>query len=110
MDENRTNTGSTPDFYVITAVTLLEVFTRANIAELIDHGMEYTKRAIELSKNLKMDFALVQSIQGRVITLGDIVAQSVSVTPFPQILGDSESRLAIPFRPLLVVAVVRVTI
>ncbi len=107
MDENRTNTGSTPDFYVITAVTLLEVFTRANIAELIDHGMEYTNRAIELSKNLKMDFALVQSIQGRVITLGDIVAHSVSVNSFPQILGYFETLLGKLLRPLLVGAVDR---
>src|SRR5580693_9499661 len=58
--------GSTPDFYVVRAVTLLEVFTRGNIAELIDHGPDYANRAIELTKNLKMDFALVQGIQGRV--------------------------------------------
>jgi hypothetical protein len=49
MDENRQERGSTPDFYVIRAVRLLEVFTRGNIAELIDHGTEYANRAIELS-------------------------------------------------------------
>lgn len=96
------NEGSTPDFYVIRAVTLLEVFTRSNIAELIDHGMEYANRAIELSKNLKMDFALVQGIQGRAITLGDIVAHNVSVNSFGQMLGHFETLLdKKPLRRLL---------
>lgn len=96
------NNESTPDFYVIRAVTLLEVFTRGNIADLIDHGSEYTSRAIELSKNLKMDFALVQGIQGRVVTLGDIVAHSVPVSSFAQILEHFETLLGKPLRPLLV--------
>jgi uncharacterized protein YecT (DUF1311 family) len=88
------NEGCTPDFYIIRAVTLLEVFTRGNIAELIDHGTNYANRAIDLSKNLKMDFALVQGIQGRAITLGDIVAQNVSVSSFGQMLGHFEILLA----------------
>jgi len=100
--------GSTPDFYVIRAVTLLEVFTRGNIAELIDHGTEYANRAIQLSKDLKMDFALVQGIQGRAITLGDIVAHSVSVNSFGQMLGHFETLLdKKPLRTLLVGAVDR---
>jgi uncharacterized protein YecT (DUF1311 family) len=100
--------GSTPDFYVIKAVTLLEVFTRGNITELIDHGTEYANRAIELAKNLKMDFALVQGIQGRAITLGDIVGHSVSVNSFGQIVGYFETLLdKRPLRPVLATAVDR---
>jgi uncharacterized protein YecT (DUF1311 family) len=103
----RTNEGCTPDFYLIRTVTLLEVFSRENIAELIDHAMEYSNRAIELSKHLKLDFALVQGIQGRVITLGDIVAHSVPVNSFAQILSYFETLLGRPLRPLLAVAVDR---
>ncbi len=100
--------GSTPDFYVIRAVTLLEVFTRGYIAELIDHGTEYANRAIELSKNLKMDFALVQGIQGRAITLGDIVAHNVSVNSFGQMLEHFGTLLnKEPLRALLASAVDR---
>jgi len=100
--------GAMPDFYVIRAVTLLEVFTRGNIAELIDHGPEYASRAIELSKSLKMDFALVQGIQGRAITLGDIVAHNVSVNSFGQMLGYFETLLdKKPLRALLAVTVDR---
>jgi uncharacterized protein YecT (DUF1311 family) len=93
--------GTTPDFYVIRAVTLLEVFTKGNIGEIIDHESKYANRAIELSKNLKMDFALVQGIQGRAITLGDIVAHSVSVNSFGEMLGYFETLLDKPLRAVL---------
>ena len=83
----RSDKACTPDFYIIRAVTVLEVFTRTNVAELVDHGPEYANRALEFSKNLKIDYALVQSIQGRVVTLGDVVAHSVSVNSFGQMLG-----------------------
>lgn len=86
---------------------MLEVFTRTNIAELIDHGTEYANRAIGFSKNLKMDFALVRSIQGRAITLGDIVAYSVPVNSFTQIITHFETLIGKPLRPLLVSAVDR---
>jgi len=99
--------GSTPDFYVIRAVTLLEVFARGNVAELIDHGPEYANRAIELSKNLKIDFALVQGIQGRAITLGDIVAHNVSLNTFSQVFGCFETLVGKPVRPLLASAINR---
>jgi hypothetical protein len=69
--KTRLSADCTPDLYIIKAVTLLEVFTRRNIAELIDHGSEYTNRAVELSKHFKMNFGLVRDVQGRVITLGD---------------------------------------
>ena len=83
----------TPDFYLIRAVTILEVFTRRNLASLIDHSEEYTQRAVELSKHFKMDFDLVRHIQGRAITLGDIVAHSVPVNSFGQIIGHFETVL-----------------
>jgi hypothetical protein len=41
---------STPDFYLIRSVTYLEVFTRRQVAELIDHAKEYTDRAVDLAK------------------------------------------------------------
>src|SRR5437660_1708809 len=62
--KNRQEEACTPDFYVIRTVTLLEVFTRANIAELIDHDQRFTDRAIDLAKPFKMDFGLIRDIQG----------------------------------------------
>lgn len=99
--------GTVPDFYLIKAVTILEVFTRRQIAALIDHSRPYTDRAVELSKQIKMDFATVREVQGRAITLGDIVAHSVPVNSFSQIMGYFETLVGKPFRPLLEQAVDR---
>ena len=101
------NNDSTPDFYLIRAVTILEVSARQELALLIDHGKAYTDRAVELSKNFKMDFATVRDIQGRAITLGDIVAHSVPVNSFGKVLSHFEILLGKPLRPLLANAVDR---
>lgn len=39
---------------MIRAVTLLEVFTRAWVAELIDHGQPYLERVSEFKKDIKL--------------------------------------------------------
>lgn len=106
-EKSRHSADCQPDFYVIRTVTLLEVFTRWQIAALIDHGSQYTERAVELSKHFKMDFGLVRGIQGRAITLGDIVAHSIPLNSFEQILGYLGTLLGKPARPLLSSAVDR---
>lgn len=98
---------STPDFYVIRSVTIIEVLVRRNLTALIDHSDQYTDRAVELSKHFKMDFGLVRHIQGRAITLGDIIAHSVPVNSFGQIIGYFETLLGKPVRPILSQAVDR---
>jgi uncharacterized protein YecT (DUF1311 family) len=105
--KNRKSEACVPDFYVIRAVTLLEVFTRGNLADLIDHGKPFTDRAIDFSKHVKIDFALVRDIQGRMITLGDILALSAPVNSFGQIVSHFETLLGKPLRPLLESAVDR---
>jgi uncharacterized protein YecT (DUF1311 family) len=98
------------DFYLIRCVTFLEVFTRSNIAALVDHTKEYTDRAVELARNFKMDFAVAQGIQGRAVTLGDIVAHSVPVNQFEQIVSHFETLLGKKLRPLLIEAYDRVDV
>src|SRR5260370_23201662 len=77
--EHRTD-AQTSDFVPIRIVTLIEVFTRAWLAELIDHGSPFVENAASLAKtlSLKFDFAVSMAIQGRTISLGDLVAHSVS--------------------------------
>lgn len=99
--KNRSDKACVPDFYVIRAVTLLEVFTRRNLAELIDEDRRFTDKAIDLSKHVKIDFALIRDIQGRAITLGDILAHSVPVNSFGQIFGYFETIIGKPLRPLV---------
>ena len=105
--KNRQEKACVPDFYIVRTVTLLEVFTRRNLAGLIDHDRRFTERGIEFSKHVKIDFALVRDIQERVITLGDILAHSVPVNSFGQIVAYFEVLLGKPIRPLLEVAVDR---
>jgi hypothetical protein len=89
---------ATPDFFVIRTVTFLEVLARAWIAQLVDYGPPYVENAIPLAKNhLKFDFELVRAIQGRTITLGDIVAHSVPVNSFPQLIGHFGTLIGQPF-------------
>src|SRR6185312_15128577 len=63
--KNQNEKGCMPDFYIVRAVTLLEVFTRRNLAALIDEDRKFTDRSIDLSKHVKIDFALLRDIQGR---------------------------------------------
>lgn len=95
------------DFYLIRSVTYLEIFTRVQVAALVDHGEQYTSRAVELTKDKKIDFATVQGIQGRVITLGDIIAHNIPVNQFHQIVSHFEILLGVKLRPLLVNAIDR---
>jgi hypothetical protein len=99
--KNGQSESCTADFYVIRAVTLLEVFTGSNLADLIDHDRLHTDPAIQLSKHVRIDFALVRDIQGRVITLGDILAHSTPVNSFGQIVTCIETVLGKSLRSLL---------
>jgi uncharacterized protein YecT (DUF1311 family) len=105
--ESRSAPGSIPDWYLIRAVTLIEVFTRAWVAQIVDHGPPYNENAVALSKNLKIDYDLLHAISGRTITLGDVIAHSVSVNNLDGILYCLESLIQKPLRPLLEAAVDR---
>jgi uncharacterized protein YecT (DUF1311 family) len=98
------------DFYLIRAVTILEVFTRAHVGSLIDHAKVYRDNAFQIANNLKFDFSTVWEVQDQVITLGDIVAHNISTNAFVQIVGHFEAILNKKLRPLLTVAIDRVRV
>ena len=83
------------------------MFTRAWIATFVDFGKPYVERAIALAKNLKLDYELVREIQGRTITLGDIIAHSLSLNTFRQIAAAFETLIEEPLVPRLAKAVDR---
>jgi hypothetical protein len=87
-----------PDFYVIRAVTIVEVSVRRNIARMIDHGSPYLKRAVDIAKQVKMDFETVSNIQDRAITLGDLISHSLPVSSVQQIHSAISCLLAQDFR------------
>src|SRR6516165_7732122 len=57
-------------------VTVLEVFFRDWVEQLVDHGPPYLERAATLRLDLKFDFALASNLRGGTITLGQLVAHS----------------------------------
>ncbi|CDN57066.1 Blr7499 protein (plasmid) [Neorhizobium galegae bv. officinalis bv. officinalis str. HAMBI 1141] len=67
------------DFIPIRLVTIIEVFIREAIRELVDAGSPYLEKAEGLAKNAKLDFALLASLQGRKVSLGDLIAHTVSL-------------------------------
>jgi hypothetical protein len=69
----------TDELILIRVVTILEVFLRYWIEALIDHGAPYVERAAKLKVDVKYDFAIARSLQGGSITLGQLIAHSLSL-------------------------------
>lgn len=67
------------DFIPMRLVTIIEVFTREAIRELVDAGSPYLEKAEALSKGAKLDFALLAGLQGRKVSIGDLIAHTVSI-------------------------------
>jgi hypothetical protein len=86
------------------AVTLLEVFSREWVARLVDHGAPYVQRAEPLTKSVKFDFLLSAALQGKHLTLGEIVAHEVALNSFEQIVGAFETLLAGDFKARIAAA------
>ncbi len=74
------------DFIPVRLVTLIEVFVREAVQDLVDRGTPFVERAEPLVKGTKIDFVFANSIQGKLISLGDIVAHSISLNSFSQVL------------------------
>lgn len=78
------------DFVPIHAVTLLEVFTRLWITELIDFGPPYVDNAAALAKttSVKFDYALALAVHGKKVSLGELLAHSVSINNLGQLASN----------------------
>jgi len=67
-------------FVAIRLVTILEVFTRDWVAELVDAGDPYANRAADLVKgSLKIDYAMAQALVGKQVTFGELVSHEIPV-------------------------------
>lgn len=74
-------------FIAIRLVTILEVFTRDWVTELVDAGDPYTSRAAELVKgSLKIDYAMAQALVGKQVSFGELVSHEIPVND----IGDIE--------------------
>lgn len=86
--EHRTRGQALADFVPIRLVTFLEVFVRSWVVVLVDHGPPFIERAETLSKkvNLKFDYAISRAIVGKRVSLGELLAHSLSTNRFEQIV------------------------
>jgi uncharacterized protein YecT (DUF1311 family) len=75
------------DFVPIRLATIMEVYVRETVRELIDSDPKYMDRSEPLTKNIKLDFILLKSLQGRRVSLGDIIAHSLPVSSLTHILS-----------------------
>ncbi len=80
---------SASDFIIIRLVTIIEFATRAWITMLVDHGEPFISNAASLvqSTGLKFDYAITRALHGKQITLGELVAHSVSTNRISDIAG-----------------------
>lgn len=78
-DKEASKVGEFADFVPMRIVTIIEVCMREAIRELVDAGPPYLGRAEALSKGARMDFAMLSSLQGRKLSVGDLVAHTVSM-------------------------------
>ena len=67
------------DFIPIRLVTILEVFLREAISELVNIGEPYFGRAEKLTKGAKIDLAFAAHVDRGDLTIGDFIAQAVSL-------------------------------
>lgn len=87
-----------PHFIAIRLVTILEVFTRDWIAELVDSGDPYTSRGADLVKGLlKIDYAMAQALVGKQVTFGELVSHEVPVNDIGDIDRAFSTLLSGPF-------------
>jgi uncharacterized protein YecT (DUF1311 family) len=74
-----------PDFVPIRLVTIIEVFTRKWVENLIDAGEPYLERAAKLlgGTTAKLDFSVVRALAGKQITVGELISHTVSTNSLP---------------------------
>jgi Lysozyme inhibitor LprI len=77
----------TDELIPIRIVTILEVSVRGWIEHLVDHGAPYVERAAKLNIDLKFDFAIASSLHGGVVTLGQLIAHSVSISRLESVVN-----------------------
>lgn len=80
-------------YFPIATVACAEAFFRTTCQQLIDLGEPFSKNAVRFNQvqNVKFDFELVNAIQGKAVTIGEIVSH---ILPFNN-LKDINSNLSI---------------
>ncbi|MGO6784023.1 lysozyme inhibitor LprI family protein [Rhizobium ruizarguesonis] len=75
------------DHVVVRLATILEVFVRSMVGQMVDSSEEvFAERARLLVKDLKLDFIFADSIEKQKFSPGDIVAHAISLSSVDAIM------------------------
>ncbi|MGR9373877.1 lysozyme inhibitor LprI family protein [Rhizobium leguminosarum] len=75
------------DHVVVRLATILEVFVRSMVGQMVDSSEEvFAERARLLVKDLKLDFIFADSIEKQKFSPGDIVAHAISLSSVEAIM------------------------
>ncbi|MCE7980780.1 MAG: DUF1311 domain-containing protein [Caldilinea sp. CFX5] len=83
-------------YFPVALIACIEGYFRMAIQEMVDAGEPYLSNAEKASANIKFDFALLRSVHGKRITVGELISHSVPLSRLEHIesimstlLGDS---------------------
>ena len=76
-------------YFPVALVACIEGYARAAIAELVDAGDPYLANSGKLEL-MKIDFSILRAIHGKTVSVGELVAHSVSLSR----LGDVDAHLS----------------
>ncbi|MBV7522121.1 lysozyme inhibitor LprI family protein [Ensifer sp. ENS12] len=75
------------DHVVVRLATILEVFVRSMVGQMVDSSEEiFAERARLLVKDLKLDFIFADSVERQKFSPGDIVAHAISLSSIDAIM------------------------
>ncbi|MGO7446502.1 lysozyme inhibitor LprI family protein [Rhizobium ruizarguesonis] len=75
------------DHVVVRLATILEVFVRSMVGQMVDSSEEvFAERARLLVKDLKLDFIFADSVEKQIFSPGDIVAHAISLSSVDAIM------------------------
>ena len=89
------------DFFPTRIVTIVEVYIKSIIKELVDTGTPYLDRCGPIMKPINIDIDYLAAISGKLITVGDLVSHTVSINNFEQIISNLTTILGTSFRQYL---------
>ena len=70
----------TLSLYVVGIISCIEASVRSIVKEMIDSGNPYLGRIVDLKINIEFDFEIVQQLQDKKFTIGDLVSSLISVS------------------------------
>lgn len=74
-------------YFPVALIACLEGYFRMSIKELIDAGEPYLSNAERPANGLKFDFSLMKAINGKSITLGELIAHGTPLSRLEHIEG-----------------------